>query len=243
MPAARPFIFVLAGVNGAGKSSVGGALLAEHGLTWFNPDSYARELVAVTGSDQTQANARAWNAGRERLEQAISQQTSFALETTLGGDTITALLARAAATHDVVMIYCGLASPQMHVERVRLRVQHGGHDIPEAKIQERWIASRANLIRLLPRLTRLQVFDEAEQETRPIRVLLIDMDPQGNATSGLGLEVPPDGDPTPTMFNVLHPEKHRATLRTVCTVKGEPVLEGEAYVSVPSRAQTAKAAE
>ena len=34
----------------------------------------------------------------------------------------------------------------------------------------------------------------------------------------------------------LHPEKHRATLRTVCTVRGEPVLEGEAFVSVPSRA-------
>ncbi len=33
----------------------------------------------------------------------------------------------------------------------------------------------------------------------------------------------------------LHPDKHRATLRTVCLVKGEPVLEGEAYVSVPSR--------
>ncbi|WP_456307370.1 hypothetical protein [Paeniroseomonas aquatica] len=34
----------------------------------------------------------------------------------------------------------------------------------------------------------------------------------------------------------LHPEKNRATLRTVCTVRGEPVLEGEAFVSVPSRA-------
>jgi 3-hydroxybutyryl-CoA dehydratase len=33
----------------------------------------------------------------------------------------------------------------------------------------------------------------------------------------------------------LHPDKHRATLSTICTVKGEPVLEGEAYVSVPSR--------
>ncbi len=33
----------------------------------------------------------------------------------------------------------------------------------------------------------------------------------------------------------LHPERHRATLRTVCTVAGTPVLEGEAYVSVPSR--------
>lgn len=42
----------------------------------------------------------------------------------------------------------------------------------------------------------------------------------------------------------LHPEKHRATLRTVCTVAGEPVLEGEAFVSVPSRAaQRAAAAE
>jgi 3-hydroxybutyryl-CoA dehydratase len=34
----------------------------------------------------------------------------------------------------------------------------------------------------------------------------------------------------------LHPDKHRATLRTVCSVAGEPVLEGEAFVSVPSRA-------
>ena len=37
----------------------------------------------------------------------------------------------------------------------------------------------------------------------------------------------------------LHPEKHRATLRTVCTVKGEPVLEGEAFVSVPRRTDRA----
>jgi len=40
----------------------------------------------------------------------------------------------------------------------------------------------------------------------------------------------------------LHPDKHRATLRTVCTVAGEPVLEGEAYVSVPSRDAKVKAA-
>ena len=33
----------------------------------------------------------------------------------------------------------------------------------------------------------------------------------------------------------LHPERHRATLRTLCAVEGEPVLEGEAYVSVPTR--------
>ena len=37
----------------------------------------------------------------------------------------------------------------------------------------------------------------------------------------------------------LNAAKHRVTLRTVCAVKGEPVLEGEALVAVPSRAARA----
>lgn len=161
--AARPFILVLAGVNGAGKSSVAGALLEEHGLTWFNPDTCARELVAQLGLEQEEANAHAWHMGRERLEAAIAQGSSYAFETTLGANTIPALLARAAASHDVIMIYCGLSSPEQHMARVQARVARGGHHIPEAKIRERWIASRVNLIQLLPKLTRLQVFDNSAE--------------------------------------------------------------------------------
>jgi 3-hydroxybutyryl-CoA dehydratase len=46
-------------------------------------------------------------------------------------------------------------------------------------------------------------------------------------------------------ITALNAEKHRATLMTICAVKGEPVLEGEALVAVPSRAAQAakKAAE
>jgi 3-hydroxybutyryl-CoA dehydratase len=33
----------------------------------------------------------------------------------------------------------------------------------------------------------------------------------------------------------LHPDKKRATLRTICAVGHEMVIEGEAYVQVPSR--------
>jgi predicted ABC-type ATPase len=175
--ATRPVIFVLAGVNGSGKSSLGGALLAEHGLTWFNPDSYARELVQQTSLPAAEANARAWNWGRRQLEQAIAQGTHYAFETTLGGQTIRDLLLQAARTHDVVMIFCGLASVELHFERVALRVRHGGHDIPHDKIRERWTASRRHLIELLPALARLQVFDNsapADAKGRipdPLRVL------------------------------------------------------------------------
>jgi predicted ABC-type ATPase len=162
-PVIRPFILVLAGVNGAGKSSVGGAMLEAHGLTWFNPDSYARELAGQLGLDVEQASFRAWRHGRVLLEAALERGRSHAFETTLGGRTISALLERASRTHDVMMIFVGLASPEQHINRVRLRVAHGGHDIPERNIRERWVTSRANLVRLLPLLARLQVFDNSVQ--------------------------------------------------------------------------------
>lgn len=161
--AARPFILVLAGVNGVGKSSVGGSLLAEHGLSWYNPDSYARELVRQLGLDLDKANGQAWEYGRSRLEAAIREGRNFAFETTLGGRTMADMLAAAAGSHNVMMLFCGLDSLERHIARVGLRVAHGGHDIPEHKIHERWVSSRLNLIRLLPRLARLQVFDNSAE--------------------------------------------------------------------------------
>jgi predicted ABC-type ATPase len=177
--ATHPFIFVLAGVNGAGKSSVGGTILVDHGLTWFNPDTYARELMAQLGLDLAEANARAWEYGRRQLETAIANGTNYAFETTLGARTIPDMLAKAALTHDLLMLFCGLSSPEQHIERVRSRVASGGHDIPENKIRERWIGSRANLIKLLPRLARLQVFDNSAEaapgEHIPDPVLVLEM--------------------------------------------------------------------
>jgi predicted ABC-type ATPase len=157
----RPFIFVLAGVNGAGKSSVGGSILRDHGLDWFNPDTFARALRSELGLGLEEANAQAWAHGRSLLEAAIANGTSFAFETTLGGSSISELLRDASRTHSVLMWYCGLASPELHIERVAQRVSQGGHPIMEEKIRERWAASRLNAIKLLPCLERLQVFDNS----------------------------------------------------------------------------------
>ncbi len=163
MPRKRPFIYVLAGVNGAGKSSIGGHLLTEQGLNWYNPDSFARLLVMQMRLSPAEANAAAWQAGRKRLEAAIERGENFALETTLGAHTIPQLLIAASRTHDVQMWYCGLASVELHLQRIAARVASGGHDIDEAKVRERWNGSRQNLIRLLPHLTHLQVFDNSTQ--------------------------------------------------------------------------------
>jgi len=161
----RPSIHVLAGTNGAGKSSVAGATLRKRGADYFNPDEVTRKLAAENpGITLEQANSEAWLEGKRLLERAIAERLDLAFETTLGGTTITALLERAAESGlDVRVWYVGLASPELHIARVRARVAKGGHDIPEAKIRERYDRSRSNLVRLLPKLTSLRLYDNSEE--------------------------------------------------------------------------------
>ena len=159
----RPLLFVLAGVNGAGKSSIGGAALRRAGLDWFNPDTFTRELMVATGSPLAEANAAAWQEGLRRLEAAIARGSNHAFETTLGGNTITRTLRDAAHTHDIAMWFCGLDSPERHIARVRLRVSRGGHDIPETKIRERCVSALTNLTALLPHLAQLQLYDNSHE--------------------------------------------------------------------------------
>ena len=61
----------------------------------------------------------------------------------------------------VRMWYVGLRDPDLHVQRVRARVARGGHDIPEATIRQRYDDSRTNLIRLLPHVAELKLYDNS----------------------------------------------------------------------------------
>jgi len=176
----RGRLFVLAGVNGAGKSSVAGAAVRAAGGEYFNPDEATARIMAVNpGATLSQANVAAWLQGKRLLKRAIAERLNYAFETTLGGSTITRLLGQALdAGVEVHVRYVGLEGVDLHIARVRTRVAEGGHDIPEEKIRERYVHSRHNLIRLLPRLTDLTIFDNSaesppEQGGRPEPRLLL----------------------------------------------------------------------
>ena len=157
-------IYVLAGTNGAGKSSIAGAMFLAQGTEYFNPDLAAREIASQNpGISQADANSAAWQEGRRLLERAIAEKLDFAFEITLGGRTITALVEKAVRQGIEVRIwYVGLTSVELHIARVKSRVRQGGHAIPEERIQERYVQSRLNLIRLLPHLTELLLYDNSE---------------------------------------------------------------------------------
>ncbi len=197
-PHATPRINVLAGVNGAGKSSIAGATFRAHGADYFNPDEAARRLLATNSRlTQTEANGLAWQQGKRLLERAIAERLDYAFETTLGGHTLPRLLAEAAASGIAVHVwYAGLTSPELHIRRVQARVQRGGHDIPEEAIRRRYQHSRLNLIELLPRLTALRLYDnsiEADPATGavPQPVLLLHLD-HGRIVAPVDLSGTPD---------------------------------------------------
>lgn len=158
-------IYVLAGTNGAGKSTVAGAAITEAGGEYFNPDAAARQIRSKNpGSTETEANAAAWQEGKRLLERAIAERLVYTFETTLGGHTITRILKAAALEgHQVRVMYVGLASPELHIQRVRARVAQGGHNISEEKIRARFNHSRENLIDLLPYLSELRLFDNSQE--------------------------------------------------------------------------------
>jgi predicted ABC-type ATPase len=161
-PTPSPCIYVLAGANGSGKSSLVGALF---GQNYFNPDVAAQAILSKNpGITLAEANSAAWHEGLRLLQRAITERLSFAFETTLGGRSITSLLQLALSEGMEVRVwYAGLSSPELNIARVRSRVARGGHDIPEAKIRERYNASRKNLVRLLPKLTELRVYDNSDE--------------------------------------------------------------------------------
>jgi hypothetical protein len=151
-------IRVIAGVNGAGKSTVIGATIREAGGAYFNPDEETRALL----EDQptltlAEANILAWQLGKRGLEQAIQHDADFTFETTLGGQTITRLLEQALDKGlEVVMRYVGLDSAERDTD------------------------SREHLIMLLPRLTDLIVYDNSvernpEQVEAPKPTILLQL--------------------------------------------------------------------
>lgn len=162
-PAAE--IIVLAGVNGAGKSSIVGAALRENDADYFNPDEATRRILEENPDMSLQhANVRAWHVGRRLLGRAIELRERFVFETTLGGRTMTGLLLKAANVGIPVRVfYIGLESADLHVRRVQARVRRGGHDIPEERIRQRYMSSRANLVRLIPHLAELRVLDNTRE--------------------------------------------------------------------------------
>lgn len=135
-------LYILAGANGSGKSTISRVLLPTESLVYVNPDDIAREL---NPSDPTAAKVEAGKATLRRIDEYFAAGTSFAIESTLSGNVYLKVLARAKELgYMTVILYTFIDNPEACIARIAVRVQAGGHYVPDEDVRRRFYRSKRN---------------------------------------------------------------------------------------------------
>lgn len=146
MPASRPTIYLIAGCNGAGKTTFAKEFLPHEVkcVRFYNADEIARVLSPLDPS------AGAIKAGRLLLREvrdSIDRQETFAVESTLSGKTYVRIFKRALSLgYELELHYLWLSDVEQAIARVRRRVRMGGHGVPTTDIRRRFKRSLNHLI-------------------------------------------------------------------------------------------------
>ncbi|MBQ8483968.1 MAG: zeta toxin family protein [Bacteroidales bacterium] len=133
-----PRLYIISGCNGAGKTTASYSLLPEmlDCSEFVNSDEFAKGLSPF---NPEKASIQASRYMLMKIRYLLKKQRDFAVETTLATRTLlkTARLAQDAG-YTVTLLYFWLNTPELAIERVKARVETGGHNIPEETIRRRY---------------------------------------------------------------------------------------------------------
>ena len=137
--------YIIAGPNGAGKTTFAKAFLPEEGecINFVNADLIAEGLSPFN------PEGVAFEAGKlllKKLDDLTEKRESFSFETTLSGlNYVHRIKSWKESGYEVILFFLKLPHEEMAVQRVKLRVSEGGHNVPEATIRRRFKKGLNNL--------------------------------------------------------------------------------------------------
>jgi len=140
-----PNIFIIAGCNGAGKTTASFTILPEmlDCKEFVNADEIAKGLSPF------QPESVSFQAGRimlERIDELLNSGVDFAFETTLTTlSYINTIQLAKEKGYTISLLYFWLNDVNLAIERVKTRVNEGGHNIPEETIRRRYYRGIINL--------------------------------------------------------------------------------------------------
>ena len=164
----QPVCTIIAGPNGAGKTT-----FALEYLPLIDCRVFLNADMIAAGLAPFRAQTKQVEAGKlflREIEQSIASRENFAFETTLSGKSHLSRVRRMlAGGWRVNLIYLWLPGVEASVNRVRRRVQQGGHNIPEQDIHRRYPRSLENLFRFYaPLCTETECLDNSTEDRRLI---------------------------------------------------------------------------
>lgn len=131
-------LFIIAGCNGAGKTTASYTILPDilNCNEFVNADEIARGLSPFNPDKSS------FQAGRlmlKRIKELMKAGNDFAFETTLATKSYKNFVVEAKENgYEVTLLFFFLESPEMAIKRVKIRVEEGGHNIPENVIKRRY---------------------------------------------------------------------------------------------------------
>ena len=144
-------VYIVGGSNGAGKTTFAKEFIKEADLTFLNADEIARE---IDPEDQAGGKLKAGRLLFQRLEDLVAKGQSFVLESTLSGLYLKKIVKELKeAEYRITLLYLFLDDPELAIDRVKIRVIGGGHNIPEADIRRRYHRSKMNFWNIYKNLT------------------------------------------------------------------------------------------
>lgn len=131
---------VLAGANGSGKSTIAEGFLETETFDYINADDIAKEM---NPSDISKVRISAGKEFNRRINNNFEAGVSFAIETTLSGNTYIDTFKKAKSLgYSIILVYTFVDNPQVCIERIKTRVQNGGHFIPDEDVIRRYFRSK-----------------------------------------------------------------------------------------------------
>lgn len=155
---------IIAGVNGAGKSTLYQSYEELKNMQRINTD----EILKGIG-DWRDASAifKAGKMAVSKIEKCFREGVTFNQETTLCGRTIIKNIRKAKRLgYFIELHYIGVDSVDIAKERVRYRVEHGGHGIPERDIEKRYVETFKQLNLVLKECNLCALYDNTENFRR-----------------------------------------------------------------------------
>ena len=155
-------LWVLAGGNGAGKSTFYRTQLAPLGLPFINADILARELYPEAPEAHSYDAARIAASLRTRM---ITEGRSFCFETVFSHPSKVDFVAEAKALgYEVVLVFIHLNEVALNRARVAQRVSEGGHNVPEEKVVSRIPRVLQQIKAVLPLCDHVRILDNSSAD-------------------------------------------------------------------------------
>lgn len=155
---------LIGGVNGAGKSTLYQLLKPLADMPRINIDEIVKDFGNWRNADDVM---KAGRIAVKKIQDYFNQGITFNQETTLCGASIIRNIQTAKSLgYQIELHYVGVDSVEIAKARIAYRVSHGGHDIPDADVERRYIESFSKLKQILALCELVILYDNTKSFDR-----------------------------------------------------------------------------